>query len=312
MTRHLPRTLFVVALSSALCGPAFAQEAGAAVAADALFTEGRELAEQKEYRKACDRFARSQALVPSVGKLLNLGECHERLGELATAWGAYKQARTMALISRDSRSDVAALAAAALEPHVPRLVIVLDAPVAGQVVMRNGVAVDNVTLDVPVPVDPGSYAITSTAPGRRRWSGLVDVRPGTSNTVRVPSLERELLVVDEHRRDTERPFVYGLVIVGGTSVLAGLAMGAVALGKWSSVNDACPAARCPSNAIRAQRRGDARDASTFAALSTIGFAAGSAAIAAGLLLRFTMAKHTTTIVPAMSAKDVGLSASWDL
>ena len=63
--------------------PARAQPSNNAVAAEALFREGRALLEQHEYREACDKLQKSQQLDPAVGTLLGLGHCYELQARVA-------------------------------------------------------------------------------------------------------------------------------------------------------------------------------------------------------------------------------------
>src|SRR5262245_57348440 len=112
-------------------------------AAEALFDEGRKLMEAKNYAAACDKFERSQQIDPSVGTLLNLGACFEKLNKLASAWTRYREAGNLAAKTSDPRANVAAEHARQLEPKVSRLTInVTDAAkVDGLEVSRDGVKV---------------------------------------------------------------------------------------------------------------------------------------------------------------------------
>src|SRR4051812_28534695 len=66
--------------------------AGDSISAEALFAAGREAAQRGDYRQACDKFAESQRLDPAPGTLINLGDCNEHLGLLASAWRYYREA----------------------------------------------------------------------------------------------------------------------------------------------------------------------------------------------------------------------------
>ena len=77
-------------------------------AAEALFQEGRRLIKQGRLEAGCDKLAASQQLETSIGTLLNLGDCRERLGKLASAWAAFDRTRHEA--ARNRRCDEGRLA----------------------------------------------------------------------------------------------------------------------------------------------------------------------------------------------------------
>src|SRR5262245_38802765 len=77
--------------------PARAQSA----AAERLFLDGRELIKQGRLAAGCAKLQASEELEPSVGTLLNLGDCRERLGQTASAWAAFRKAEAIA--RRDDR-----------------------------------------------------------------------------------------------------------------------------------------------------------------------------------------------------------------
>lgn len=80
----------VVAGLSTLAGPAAAQSA--ATQADALFKQGRAQMAAGNLEAACTAFDSSQQLDPAVTTLLNLADCREKRGQLATAWGLFVEA----------------------------------------------------------------------------------------------------------------------------------------------------------------------------------------------------------------------------
>ena len=73
----------------ALASPALAANAENAAAADVLFKEAKQLASAGDFARACPKFIESQRLDPSVGTLLNIGNCYEKLGKLAIGQGQY-------------------------------------------------------------------------------------------------------------------------------------------------------------------------------------------------------------------------------
>src|SRR5690606_10533025 len=78
-----------------LLGGAAAAHAQAAEA-EVLFRDGRKLIKAGKLAEGCDKIAASERLESSVGALLNLGDCREKLGELASAWAAFRKAEARA------------------------------------------------------------------------------------------------------------------------------------------------------------------------------------------------------------------------
>src|SRR6185436_11342970 len=78
---------------------------------------------------------------------------------------------------------------AALEPHLSTLTILVDKPVDGLLVTRDGVKIEATTYGVAVPVDPGPHAIEASAPGFQ--TAHVDVTIGASKdakSITLPAL----------------------------------------------------------------------------------------------------------------------------
>src|SRR5690242_7148142 len=104
----------------------FAQPAGAdvrdPVAAEALFHDGRAAAQKGDWETACPKFRESQRLDPAAGTLLNLADCEEHRGKVATAWQLFRQV-VESLPPTDERVPLAKDRASALEKRLPRLTV---------------------------------------------------------------------------------------------------------------------------------------------------------------------------------------------
>ncbi len=169
--------------------PARAQSAEA----EALFREGRRLLKKGKIAEACDKLAASERLDSSVGTLLNLGDCRERLGKLASAWASFRQAESMARRSDNAEAEAEARRRAVrLEPRLSHLLIeVPDASrVDGLTITRDGDLVDPGMWNAKMPVDPGTYQIVVEAPGYHRWVETVFITSKERNlSIAVPLLE---------------------------------------------------------------------------------------------------------------------------
>jgi hypothetical protein len=158
--------------------------------ARALFSEGRKLVDAGNYAEACPKFEDSFRLDPGIGTSFNLADCLERIGRTSSAWARFLDvAAATKLAGQGDRERVARARAAALEPKLVRLVLDVDSPAPGLVVLRDGIVVGQATWGIAVPVDPGEHLVEATAPGRSKWSGSVTA-PDSPTTVSllVPAL----------------------------------------------------------------------------------------------------------------------------
>jgi hypothetical protein len=294
-----PALALVLALAPCLASaPAHAQRAGvdSKAAAEALFDHGRQLHAAGRYAEACPKFAESQKLDAGVGTLLYLADCYEKIGQTASAWAGFREAAAAAKnAGQEEREKIARDRAAALEPHLSRLTITVDAGGEAVEVRRNGVPVGKPLWGTAIPVDPGRHTLSASAPGKKTWTGRVDVaHNGAAASIRVPRLVDAPASPppgdaagggDGSRGAGQRAagLVLGGVGIGG--LVLGAVFGAQAIAKDGDADNNC---RPDDPTLCTQRGLDlADDASTAATVSTIAFAAGGVALLAGGLLFFT-------------------------
>ncbi len=165
--------------------------AAADPAAEQLFRDGRQLLKDGKIDQACDKFEQSRAVEPKPGTSLNLADCRERQGKLATAWELFLE--TKALAERQSDKAVAGAAvarAAAIEGKRAFLTVAVaaDHRVPGLNVTRNGADVPAATWDQALPIDPGSYVIEAKATGYEPASVKVEVAAAAREIATVPAL----------------------------------------------------------------------------------------------------------------------------
>jgi len=173
----------VIVLAS---GVAHANPAG-----EQLFREGRELMRARKLAEACDRFERSNKLEPRVGTLLNLADCREQLGQTASAWEAFENARALALQVGDARRAAEAeRRAAAVQGRLAFVIVTV--PDAGRppgLMLRRGDAtIDPAAWNTKVPLDPGRYTVSASAPGRLPWATTIALAERATLEVHVPAL----------------------------------------------------------------------------------------------------------------------------
>ena len=139
-----------------------AQEQGERAAAEVLFEQGRDAMSEGDYDEACAKFEASMDLDPAPGTLMNLGNCEEQRGNIASAWERYVAAQRE-LPSTDRRREFAAQKAEQLEEKVPRLTITLaDGAPKNTHVRRDDIDLTG-SLGISLPLDPGAYQFTAGA-----------------------------------------------------------------------------------------------------------------------------------------------------
>jgi len=268
------------------------------IAAEALFERGKALVDQGNLAEACAAFAESQHLDPAGGTLLRLALCHEAEGKLASAWFEYLE---VVRISRgpgdaaklEDRVHIARQHLAAIEPRVPKLVIVVptEARTDGLRVSANGLPRNEGTWGVPLPVDPGDVVVAATAPGRLELRSTVHVEAGKQETVRLtpltlatPGPDSPPAVVSPPRATTRpsvlRPVGFGVGAAGIVALGVGTYFGITAISKWNSSNDVCPGTVCRTQAGVT----DASDAKSAALAADVTIATGLVAAGAGVVL----------------------------
>ena len=281
---------------------------GDKVTAQAQFEEGRRLVGEGKYAEACAKFADSERLDPSPSTVLNLANCWEKAGRMATAWATYKQAQSEAVAAK--RPDYAATAerhAEALAPSLARLTILVPVPTEGLQLKRDGVSVDAAEWGTAIPIDAGAHVVEGSAPGYEKWSSTVDVpRDGVRVTVAIPTLEplpppavavaptgapsvtpvEATAPVPKEARAAGQPQRTVGAVVGGAGLVGLGASGVLALvanSKNQSSMNGCSGSVCWTQSAY-QARGDARSAGDAA---TVVFLVGAAALATGVTLWLT-------------------------
>ena len=306
----IARALVLSALGS-VCTlvPSIARaDASSAAAAEALYDEGKKLETKGDFTSACPKFAASQQLDPAAGTLLHLANCYEKTKKNASAWATYLDAASAAHAQNRADWEKAARGkAAALEPKLARVSLVLADPAAGESIKRDDVEVAAASYSVPIPVDQGKHTFTAEAPKKKPFTITVDVTgDGTVVEVKIPKLEDapDAAVVPPPTTTTTAPtqpqatqpatkddpgagrrtmgYVVGIVGVVGLGV--GGVTGLIAMSNNSDSKKLCPNAGPCANKTGVD---DNDNAKTMGLVSTVGFIAGGALLATGIVLVLT-------------------------
>jgi hypothetical protein len=257
------------------------------VTSEALFRNGRAAMEAGRYAEACARFAESHRLDPAAGTLLNLGECHEALGELASAWQSYLEAADM--LGGDERRPYADGKRRELEAKLARVTIDVDAAAPeGCSVSRDGTTLGAGGTKLPLPIDAGTHRFELHCAGRVPGAATLAIRNGESRTV---LLHPGAMAKDRPTGSAGPARGPGLLaaglVVGGIGLLAvgaGTVTGILAIDRKGTVDHVCPVGpdgglRCPPDGLAAASEG-----STFATVSTVTMIGGGIAIAGSIAL----------------------------
>ncbi len=186
-------------------------------AAVTLYDEAQRLMSTGQYSEACPKYAESNRLDPQLGVLLHLADCYEKMGKLASAWAAFRDAADLADRRADERSLMAKDRAASLESKLSRLAIVVPAAseASGMEIQRDGVVVGPALWGIGVPVDPGTHRVRVTAPGKQPWEKNLVVRSlGRAESVTVPVLRDALVPASSFDGSEPR----GAFTAGGAAV----------------------------------------------------------------------------------------------
>jgi hypothetical protein len=299
--------------------------------AEALFREGKRLLKQGKLAEGCDKIAASERMETSVGTLLNLGDCREKLGQLASAWAAFREAEAMAKRAGNDEKRLAEARrrALAIEPKLPTLEVHVAQRIPGMTVKRGDDTIDAGAWNTAVPVDPGNYTIVVEAPGKKPWRTqvVVDMRTTRRAVVNVPVLEAapapvvatppppaETTVRVEQPTTTKRivptwsttrGVAVAVLVVGAGALGAGAYFGVHARDLADRSDERCPEVMCGDpEALRLNER-----ARTSATRANIAFGTAAVAAAGATVLWFLGKPDAETVVSPTVSGGVGVSIS---
>jgi hypothetical protein len=275
-------------------------------AAQLLFDQGKTLMAEGKLGEACQKFEASAQLSQTPGVRLNLVDCWSAMGRSASAWSMSEEALGLAERSGDEPAAVAARQRRdALQKQLTYLAVAVspEAALPGLEIARDGQRMLAAEWGMPVPVDPGPHTISALAPGRMPWSSTPTVAaPGMTVTVTVPVL----VGASDSLPRTHGTRTIGLVVagVGVVGLAVGSALAIDAASKKSTYErHEGPGGQCADLTCQTASH-DAYRAGTW---STVAFAAGGAACAAGAFLWLYAPAASTGVAPAVGPRTAGLA-----
>ena len=317
-----------IAVALALAGQARADKA----TAEAAFNAAKQLMAEGKPEQACPKFEYSYKEDPQLGSLLNLADCHEKVGKLATAWAEFRAAAEVAQTKGDRRASYARQRVAKLDARISHLVVHRPASAPDMTVTLDG---NDITalVDVDMPVDPGKHVLvgraaagtasktvdvvdegshlelTLPAPAPREPEVAPPQAPPPPTTAVVaharprvePAAPDELAIARSHRHKL------ALITGAGGLVLAGVGLyfGQTAFDDWDASRQYCDA----SNNCQQPGRDHIDSAKTEALASDVFVGAGALAVAFGAYLWVTAPEHATSRVAVAPLVSPGLAGA---
>ncbi len=280
-----PSLLPIVLLTAVLGAPvATAAPKDRRATAAALFEQGLKDVQAGRTAQACDELAESVATLPDSGAKGALAECDTALGRLSDAWELWRDLASSAPTA-ELRAD-AAKNAAALELRLARVAMHVrgQAP-ADLVVTLNGKPVSP-RAAAEHRVDPGKLVVVATSPDTEPWTHTYKAQEGAAIEIEIPVVLSQD-VVRRHKRGR----LIGLSLVGAGAVALGVgaAFGGVAYSDWHSATDSCGGTpdHCKTTGFTSAQH-NLDSARSAASISTWAIGAGSVAVAAGLIVYFSL------------------------
>jgi hypothetical protein len=305
----------------------------------AAFQEARSLIEAGHCEQAIPKLQASLTFEPSIGANLSLADCYETTDPLA-AWKQLKEAQRLAYIKHDDRMTAAQHRAAALEPRLAVVRVIM--PAVAMDLPGLEIRIDGNILDRfyygdggAIAVYPGRHRLTVTAPSKTPWTltfeasqdnpvaaspRLEDTVP--ASTAPLPPLAREsananapapfapaepLPPAPQERGEGTSRRTVGLVLggVGLAGLAAGIVTGAFVFAEKGSLetlcNDRYP--QCGSMATSANH--DYSTARSLGVVSDVGFIAGGAALVTGAVL-YLSAPRSRSPAAALRVSPLGV------
>jgi hypothetical protein len=284
---------------------------------------------EKRPELACPKFEESARIVQLGGTLLNLADCYESQGRLATAWSTFIASATVAHRAGNlAREQEARERTAILEPKLPKLTIQVTgaANIPGLEIRRDDTTVGGGQFGAAIPIDPGSHRVVATAPDRQTWETNFEIKPGQLVTIAIPTLEpasralparsaeplaaesappKSRAIAPAPRNPTPDHSASKTPLIIATSVFTlGLAtsgvFGLLSLKKHNLADDHCDGGQCRDKTGVALRQ----SARTYGDISTGAFVVGAVGAAVGVTFWLTSEK-TETSAQARAAFTVG-------
>jgi len=274
--------------------------------ADQLFQQAKEAMKDGNFDVACPKFQASYDADPGLGALLNLADCLEHSGRLASAYGKWAEAVEVAQRKGDERVAFARDRREALKPKLSSITVQVSGTAPNLVVYKGNTLLSAGAYGTALPTDPGSTVVQVVRGDAVLWERSVVLKEAESTTVIVdlaeiekanPAPVKKRVTQKEGVATAEQPTSFwgdqriaGLVVslVGVAGAGVGFTMGGLALGSTSDIDANCTSADNDGKRFCTQAGIDAAaTTSTFADVSTYTLIGSGIVFAVGLTVFIT-------------------------
>lgn len=304
MRLRLPSLIGAATVAIALFSAPGAARADSAIA-DQLFQEAKAAMKEGKLDEACPKFQASYDADPGLGALLNLADCLERAGRLASAYGKWAEAVEVAHRKGDERVAFARERRDAIKPKLSSITVQVSGTGTGLVVYKGNTKLSEGAYGTALPTDPGQTVVQVVRGDAVLWERTVVLKEAEATTVVVdlgeiekanPAPVKKRVEQKEGVGGAEVPVTFwgdqriaGLIVslVGVAGAGVGFTMGGLALGNTSNIDENCTPADggqryCTQDGIDA-----ASTTSTFADASTYTLIGSGIVFAVGLTVFIT-------------------------
>lgn len=278
--------------------------------ADQLFKQAKDLLKEGKIAEACKRFQESFETDPAVGSLMNLADCLERDGRIASAYGRWSEAVELTQRRKDERVDFARQRRDALKPKLSFLTIQVAGQGEGLSIYRGNTKLTQGAFGIALPTDPGSAVVQVVRSDQVLWERTVALKEAESATVLVdlgeiarvnpPPVKKRVDKAEGGTgtgTDTEAASFWGpqrvaglvLMSVGVAGAAVGFTFGGLASSKSGDIDEGCTPASGSDETRFCTDSGRAAvdEAKTFADVSTYTLVASGVIAAVGVTVFVT-------------------------
>jgi hypothetical protein len=249
--------------------------------------------------------------------MFTLAECEAKWGKVASAVAHYSDYLGLAShmtaeqqARHQGRKQTASAQVQKLSASVPHLTLVLPRGAhRDTVIQRDGVVLQQASLGIALPIDPGEHVIVTQVPGGAEHKQVIAIElkdnkqivlevdasqsHGAPASVTAPSATKAAAssgptpkyaapAPPAERADiggTYRTWAYVAGGVGAAGIVVGSVTGLMSMSNKKTVDDNCDGQECNASGMEAADRG-----TMLGNVSTVGFGVGIAGVATGIVL----------------------------
>lgn len=265
--------------------------------ARAAFRKAVGLYDKKDFASALPIFMQVHEQLHSPNAMLYIARCQRELKRLTEAWESFGAVARLAntQVTKDAAyeetRDAALAEAAAIEPSISRVTLVVDDPPPDLVVEVDGKPIAPERFGTVMAFMPGKLMVTARAPERRDFKNEVVLREGASLQVTIAlkkegELEAGIVIAPPPPKETGGDIrtlgfvVAGVGVVGATMFVITRLMGD---SEFEEMEQACGQGQCSQTNFENRKK----SGETLDLLANVGLVVGGVGlIAGGLMIAF--------------------------